>query len=197
MTARPWYRRFPDNFIGGTVGLSLEEKGAYSLILDLMYVRGGPIPDEPRYIAGVCNCSVRKWRAIRARLLEVGKIIVADGHLMNARAQNEIAKADEQAEKYAENGAKGGQKSAQNRGGSNKNRGLGSAGLKHNNFKIQSKRELASPDPTDGSVRVSRYVEPEVFAACMAATGEKVPEFLEAKSFPHSVVAEARKRLAH
>jgi len=60
---RPWYRRFPDNFIAGTVGLTLEEKGAYSLVLDLMYVRGGPVPDEPRYIAGVCNCSVRKWNA--------------------------------------------------------------------------------------------------------------------------------------
>ena len=68
---RPWYRRFPDNFIGGTASLTLEEKGAYSLVLDLMYVRGGPIPDEPRYIAGVCNCSVRKWNAIRQRLLDL------------------------------------------------------------------------------------------------------------------------------
>lgn len=75
----PWYRRYPDNFIAGTVGLTLEEKGAYSLVLDLMYVRGGPVPDEPRYIAGVCNCSVRKWNAIRDRLIALGKIQVVDG----------------------------------------------------------------------------------------------------------------------
>lgn len=73
---RPWYRRFPDNFIAGTVGLTLEEKGAYSLVLDLMYVRGGPVPDEPRYIAGVCNCSVRKWNAIRQRLIDLEKLVV-------------------------------------------------------------------------------------------------------------------------
>lgn len=81
MSERPWYRRFPDNFIAGTVGLSLEEKGAYSLVLDLIYVRGGPVPDEPRYIAGVCNCSVRKWNAIRQRLIDLGKIEVVDGGL--------------------------------------------------------------------------------------------------------------------
>ena len=55
----PWYRRYPDNFIAGTVGLTLEEKGAYSLVLDLMYVRGGPVPDEPRYIAQVLRVSER------------------------------------------------------------------------------------------------------------------------------------------
>jgi hypothetical protein len=32
-----------------------------------MYLLSGPVPDEPRYIAGVCNCSVRKWNAIRQR----------------------------------------------------------------------------------------------------------------------------------
>lgn len=81
MSNRPWYRRFPDRFIAGTVRLTLEEKGAYSLVLDLMYVRGGPIADEPRYIAGVCNCSVRKWNTIRQRLIDLGKIEVADGYL--------------------------------------------------------------------------------------------------------------------
>ena len=78
---RPWYRRFPDNFIAGTVGLTLEEKGAYSLVLDLMYVRGGPVPDEPRYIAGVCNCSVRKWNAIRAKLIQHGALVATQSGL--------------------------------------------------------------------------------------------------------------------
>ena len=29
----PWYRRYPADFINGTFGMTLEEKGAYSLIL--------------------------------------------------------------------------------------------------------------------------------------------------------------------
>jgi uncharacterized protein YdaU (DUF1376 family) len=89
----PWYRRFPDNFLGGTNGLTLEEKGAYSVVIDMIYQRGGPIADEPRYIAGICNCSVRKWNAIRQRLIVLGKLYVIDGHLMNERAEEELEKA--------------------------------------------------------------------------------------------------------
>lgn len=128
---RPWYRRFPDNFIAGTAGLTLEEKGAYSLVLDLIYVRGGPIPDEPRYIAGVCNCSVRKWTAIRARLIELGKITVIDGHLMNARAEKELENAAKDARELAENGAKGGNKTAENRRTYSKNKILDAAPVQH------------------------------------------------------------------
>ena len=105
---RPWYRRFPDNFIAGTVGLTLEEKGAFSLLLDLMYVRGGPVPDEPRYIAGACNCSVRKWNAIRSKLIELGKIHVVDGFLTNKRAEKEIEISLKDARERAESGSKGG-----------------------------------------------------------------------------------------
>lgn len=194
---RPWYRRFPDNFIGGTVGLTLEEKGAYSLVLDLMYVRGGPIPDEPRYIAGVCNCSVRKWVAIRARLIEAGKVIAEDGFLMNPRAQEEIAKADEQAEKLAENGSKGGNKSAEKRATFKKNNALAQAGLNHTTSRFNLKKGNASPVPTENVVRVSRLIEPEVFAACVEATQVLVPSFMDEKAFPVAVVADARKRLAH
>lgn len=35
MAKRPWYKRYPSDFIAGTIGLSLEEKGAYSVCLDL------------------------------------------------------------------------------------------------------------------------------------------------------------------
>ena len=65
MSERPWYRRYGSDFIAGTLGLSLEEKGAYSIVLDLIYDRRRPIPDDARYIAGVCGCSVRKWTAIK------------------------------------------------------------------------------------------------------------------------------------
>lgn len=81
MSAHPWYRRYGSDFIAGTMGLTLEEKGAYSLVLDLIYDRGGPIPDDPRYIAGVCGCSIRKWNAIRERLIEAGKITLAEGRI--------------------------------------------------------------------------------------------------------------------
>lgn len=80
MSERPWYRRYGSDFIAGTLGLSLEEKGAYSIVLDLIYDRRRPIPDDARYIAGVCGCSVRKWTAIKASLLGFGAIVITEGN---------------------------------------------------------------------------------------------------------------------
>lgn len=96
---RPWYKRYPADFIDGTVGLSLEEKGAYSLILDLIYARGAPIKDDARYLAGVCNISLRKWAAIRDRLIEAKKINISDGFIVNFRAKKEIEIATKQSRK--------------------------------------------------------------------------------------------------
>lgn len=152
MKSRPWYRRFPDNFIGGTAELTLEEKGAYSLALDLIYSRGGPIADEPRWIAGVCNCSVRKWKAIRERLLALGKLVAGDGKLWNERALSELEKAHKQAEKLAENGSKGGDKSAQTRRAAKENSDLAEAPLKHT-----KKQEARTPKAPTGRGRDFGY----------------------------------------
>ena len=128
---RPWYKRYPADFIDGTVGLSLEEKGAYSLILDLIYARGAPIKDDARYLAGVCNISLRKWAAIRDRLIEAKKIIISDGFILNFRAEKEIEIATKQSRKLVESGAKGGRNRAENERRLNKNNDLGQATLKH------------------------------------------------------------------
>lgn len=114
MSKRPWYKRYGGDFVFGTMSLSLEEKGAYSLCLDLIYDRGSPIPDDARWLAGICGVSVRKWRALRDHLIETGKLFAVDGTLTNARAQRELASGEQDAVVLAENGAKGGRKRAEN-----------------------------------------------------------------------------------
>lgn len=114
MTRRPWYKRDGAAFIHGTMGLTLEEKGAYSLCLDLIYSEGGPIPDDARWLAGVCGVSLRKWSSLRARLLAVGKLKSEYGLLMNPRAVREIAELEADHSEAVENGAKGGRKRAEN-----------------------------------------------------------------------------------
>jgi len=109
MTAHPWYKRYPMDFIHGTMGLTLEEKGAYSLCLDLMYERDGPIPDDARWIAGVCGCSLRKWKAIRARLIAIGKLAAVDGQLTNGRTDKELESRANISRTRAKSGAKGGE----------------------------------------------------------------------------------------
>jgi uncharacterized protein YdaU (DUF1376 family) len=82
----PYYKRFPRDFLEGTIGLSFEVKGAYAIVLDLIYMRDGRLPDDARYIAGQLGCSVRKWTAILSDLVTAGKLHVTDGIITNFRA---------------------------------------------------------------------------------------------------------------
>ena len=201
MTSAPWYRRFPDNFIAGTVGLTLEEKGAYSLVLDLIYVRGGPVPDEPRYIAGVCNCSVRKWNAIRQRLIDLGKIEAVDGVLLNRRAEKELEISSKSAQERAESGAKGGNKTAEKQAETSKVKDLGQAELEHTRASLLQYQErkkvdaLARKEEPPSAERVDRIAQPKLFAACETLTGE-VPEWLQCETLPADIVERARANLA-
>lgn len=129
--SRRWYKRCGADFIHGTFSLSLEEKGAYSLCLDLIYDRGGPIPDDARWLAGICGVSVRKWNALRDRLISEGKLYAKDGSLSNSRADFELVSSELQARNFAESGAKGGRKRAENAAKANKNNSIGQATLNH------------------------------------------------------------------
>lgn len=90
MNGLPYYPRYPRDFFDGTNGMSFELKGAYAMLLDLIYMCGGELYDEPRFIAGHMNCSVRAWGSYRAALIDRGKITVANGIISNFRADKEL-----------------------------------------------------------------------------------------------------------
>lgn len=104
-----WYKRNPSKFIGGTVGMTFELKGAYSILLDLIYDGGGSCPDDPRWIANLLGVemTVRRWNQIRAKLIEVGKLVPAEGRLFNPAATRIIAR-----DREPENGPKTGPRPA-------------------------------------------------------------------------------------
>ena len=81
-----WYKRDPDAALGGMMELSLEERGAYNTVLDLIYVHTDNLRDDERFLAGWCNCDVRVWRRIKTRLIHCGKLSVDNGYLRNERA---------------------------------------------------------------------------------------------------------------
>ena len=86
----PYYKAYPRDFIEGTIGMPFEIKCAYRVILDLIYMQGGNLPDDDRYISGLLGCSVRKWKSIRSDLIGRGKIDASDGFLTNERARKEL-----------------------------------------------------------------------------------------------------------
>lgn len=84
-----WYKRDPRAAIVGMTGMTLEERGAYNTILDLIYCHDGALPDDAAYICDVLNCDPRIWRRLKARLLERGKIYMHAGAIRNERADQE------------------------------------------------------------------------------------------------------------
>ena len=101
----PYYKRFPRDFLEGTVGMSLEEKGAYSVVIDLIFLRDGRLEADARYIAGQLGCSVRKWSSLLAALVEKGKLIHENGIISNLRADYLVEEQRKYQDKQAENGS--------------------------------------------------------------------------------------------
>ena len=90
MNGLPYYKRFPRDFMEGTIGMPFDLKGAYALVLDLIYMQGGRLPDDARYIAGHLGCTTKAWTGYRAKLIEMGKLHLNGTHLTNNRADAEL-----------------------------------------------------------------------------------------------------------
>jgi uncharacterized protein YdaU (DUF1376 family) len=85
-----WYKRYPNDALTGMASLTLEERGAYNTVLDLIYVHGGAADDDDKFIAGWLRVDVRVWKRIRRRLIENGKLYANGPTLRNARADREV-----------------------------------------------------------------------------------------------------------
>ncbi|AKC07199.1 DUF1376 domain-containing protein [Agrobacterium tumefaciens] len=118
----PYHRRYQGDALQGYRKLTLEQRGAYTTILDLIYDEGGPIEFNERWLAGELNCSLRKAKALLDELLELRKIYVTrDGKISNHRAEQEIGNALKISRKRAENGSKRKDNSPENAKNINKN----------------------------------------------------------------------------
>ncbi|WP_054529722.1 DUF1376 domain-containing protein [Erythrobacter sp. SG61-1L] len=88
-----WYKRDPDAALNGMMELTLEERGAYNTVLDLIYTRDGNLPDDDHFIAGWCRVDLRVWKRIKKVLMERGKLYIRDGQIRNSKADVEVTNA--------------------------------------------------------------------------------------------------------
>jgi SAM-dependent methyltransferase len=87
----------------------LEERGAYSTLLDYLYDRRAPLPGNIRMIAGFLDVSVRKAEVVLNALFQKGKLYRReDGSISNRRFDKEIENELSQADHMAEIGSGGG-----------------------------------------------------------------------------------------
>lgn len=114
--SRPWHKRFHGDAITGYMGLTLEERGAYSTLLDYLYDRRAPLPGNIRLLAGFLDVSVRKAGLVLETLIEKGKLYRRpDGSISNKRFEKEVENSAKTSDHMAEIGSSGGNKSAEKR----------------------------------------------------------------------------------
>lgn len=105
-----WYKRDPDAALAGMAELTFEERGAYNSILDLLYSRDGDVPDDDVRVARMIACHWRTWAALKARLIELGKLRIEDGKITARRVQETLKEASELSEKQRKKAAQRWQK---------------------------------------------------------------------------------------
>lgn len=85
-----WYKRDPQAALVGMHGLTLEQCGAYNIVLDLIYCHDGAVHDDDHFIAGHMSVDVRTWRRLKVDLIAAGKLYTDGGQLRNRRADREV-----------------------------------------------------------------------------------------------------------
>ncbi|HEU4805185.1 MAG TPA: DUF1376 domain-containing protein [Nitrobacter sp.] len=158
MSARHYHKRYHSDALAGFMSLTLEERGAYQTLLDMMYDRGGPLLDNDRLLAGYMQVSIRKWRSLRAELIAKGKIFITpDGQLFNSRVKKELENVAKTSRKLSESGAKGGRTRAENEKKDSENNDGSQASLKEGSSEAQAipdtRYQKKSSDPKGSAAK--------------------------------------------
>lgn len=161
----PWYKRYARDFFDGTRALTLEERGAYSDIVDLLYMFDGSIPDDASWIGHQLHISSRKWMAIRTVLLAACKISCEGGVITNPRVSAEIENKLNQRRTNAENATKSQRKSNEKQKNANENNETNERNEPYARAFLDSdtekKKEIEQPAPTEQAA--AGGLENEVF----------------------------------
>ena len=114
-TGADWYKRDPQKFISGVIGMSSKQIAVYTILIELMYSNAGECHNDPKFISGFMSdmgpSSVRK---IIEEFIANGKVIVTEnGRLSNKTVQKLAKTREETKEKRRISGKKGGEKSSE------------------------------------------------------------------------------------
>lgn len=154
-----WYKRDPGAFLGGVQGLTAAEHAVYSVTLDLIYMHGGSINNDPKWIAGwISDMGAAAVRNTIASLVARGKLELDGEEITQKVAKNQAKTKEKLAENRAEIGRKGGENSGFSRRQSSKNNDLSEANASEKSKQIReekirdsiSNEILAETAPRDG-----------------------------------------------
>jgi uncharacterized protein YdaU (DUF1376 family) len=108
----PMQQWYPDAHIADTAMLTLEEQGAYRLLLDHLWIKGGHLNDDDKEIARLLRISTKRWLKLKLKL--TGYLYFCEGIITQKRLQRDYQSAVRKSAINAQNGGKGGRKTAEN-----------------------------------------------------------------------------------
>lgn len=94
MSAAPWIKFYPSDWLAGTRGLTAAETGIYITLIAMMYERCSPLSDDRTRLARLCGCPAGAFTRCLDALIEAGKIIVTEDGLWNERVGKEASNRD-------------------------------------------------------------------------------------------------------
>ncbi|WP_375613676.1 YdaU family protein [Bartonella sp. AP153HLJHH] len=109
----PWIRFHLYDWISGTDGMTLEQRGAYMTLLVRMYDKKAPIKEDFETLARACNCSQKKFSAIVEYLMRNDKLVETDNGLWNTRVEEELNDFADKKEHISQVRSEAGKKGAQ------------------------------------------------------------------------------------
>lgn len=95
MTASPWFRFFPMDWLARTSGLDATHRGILINLLCLMHENGGPLAVADDVLARRCLVKKSTFAKAVETLIEAGLVIRVDGRIWSADAQRELAHREE------------------------------------------------------------------------------------------------------
>lgn len=88
-----FYKRDPDAALAGMADLTLQERGAYNTIIDLLYSRDGALPDDDDMMRRVMGCHGNEWRVVKAKLAAKRKLWIEGGYIKANRVDSVLKEA--------------------------------------------------------------------------------------------------------
>lgn len=141
MSTEFWHKHYHVDALNGMANLSVELRGVYYTLLDMMYDARGPLACSDQMFAARMCCSVRKWKSYRESLIAMGKIhLTKEGKISNDRFEKEL----KTSRKRAENGAKGGRARAENSKKAKENNDSDEIGFKQTPKPIELELDVSS-----------------------------------------------------
>jgi uncharacterized protein YdaU (DUF1376 family) len=117
MAALPYIQFYPTDYLIDTAHLTLEEHGAYLLLILNYWQRGRPLPLDDKKLSGICRASVEQWLNMRSTLLDFFDEV--EGELVHNRIEIELAGVRSKSTKASRAGKISAAKRAESKGKSN------------------------------------------------------------------------------